>query len=150
MDIKKHFSIIFIFGSIRSSRNANLCTFVCSMKVFLELSIFIFPLRWVSGQSQVSLSSVSGQSQDSLRSVSGQSKVSHRSVSGQSQVSVSPVSGQLQVSLRPVRGESQASLRSVRGESQAMAMNALWVQSADNEPPARACTAFECTGSYIS
>ena len=56
-----------IFGSVRSSRNANLrlsvCLSVCLMKVCLELSIFNF-------LSQVSPRSVPGQSQ-----VSGQSQV---------------------------------------------------------------------------
>ena len=60
-------------------------SFVCSMKVCLELSIFIIKQ---SG-------SVPGQSQVSLRSVHGQSLVSPRSVPGQSQVSRS----QSQVSL---------------------------------------------------
>ena len=50
------------------------CLSVCSIKVCLELSTFIF--LSVSGQSQVSLRSVSGQSQVRLRSVSGQSQVS--------------------------------------------------------------------------
>ena len=46
--------------------------FVCSVKVCLELSIFILKQSGsISGQSQVSLRSVSCQSQVSLRSVSG-------------------------------------------------------------------------------
>ena len=73
------FWTLVIFGSIRSSINANLRPFVCLMKSVLELSIFIFlsqlSIRSVSGQSQV----VSGQSQVSPRSVSGQSQVSLRS-----------------------------------------------------------------------
>ena len=59
--------------------------FVCSVKVCLELSIFILKQSGsVPGQSQVSLRSVPGQSQVSPRSVAGQSQVSH----SQSQVSL--------------------------------------------------------------
>ena len=71
----------------RSPRNANVRSSVCSMKVCLELSIFILKQSGsVLGQSQVIHRSVSGQSQSqvSLRSVSGQSQVSLRSVLGQS------------------------------------------------------------------
>ena len=80
--------VVLVFGSDRSSVNANLRPSVRSVKTCLELSIFIFlsqvSLRSVSGQSQVSLRSVSGQSQVSLRSFSGHSQVILRSVLGQS------------------------------------------------------------------
>ena len=83
-----------VFGSVRSSRNANLrlfvCSSVCPVKSVPDLSRNHLSL---SGQSWVSLRSVSGQSQVSLRSVSGQSQVGLRSVSGQSQVSLRSVSG---------------------------------------------------------
>ena len=46
------------FGSVRSSRNANLRPSVCSVQSVLELTIFLFPsqvnLRSVSGHTQVS------------------------------------------------------------------------------------------------
>ena len=51
-----------LFGSVRSSRNANLCSFFCLRKTCLELTIFIFL------------------SQDSLRSVSGLSSKDRRSM----------------------------------------------------------------------
>ena len=56
-------------------------SFVCSMKVCLELSIFIVKQSGsVPGQSQVSPRSVPGQSQVRPRSVPGQSQVSLRSL----------------------------------------------------------------------
>ena len=77
------------------------CSFVCSMKVCLELSIFILKQSGsVPGQSQVSLRSVSGQSQFS---VSDQSQVSPR-------VSLRSVSGPTQVSPRSVLGLSELTL----------------------------------------
>ena len=51
------------FGSDRSSRNANVRLFVCSMKTCLELSIFRLEQSGsVYGQSQVCLRVVQGQS----------------------------------------------------------------------------------------
>ena len=45
---------VVIFGSVRSSRNSNLCLSVCPIKIFLELTILIF-----LSQSQVSFMSLS-------------------------------------------------------------------------------------------
>ena len=82
----QEFLILFFFGSVRSSRKANVCLFLLLMISALELTLFII-------FSQVILRIVSGQSQESLRSVSGQSQVSPRSVSSQSQVSPQSLSG---------------------------------------------------------
>ena len=57
------------FGSIRSSRNANLCLSICSVKFCQELTIIFLSQvspRSVSGQSQVSLGPLLGLSELTL------------------------------------------------------------------------------------
>ena len=83
MNITTFWNIHF-FGSVRSSRNANVRSFGTNVSRALNLHLSL------TGQSQISPRSVLGQSQVSPRSVPGQSQVSRRSVSGQSQ----SVSGQ--------------------------------------------------------